>query len=65
MFLQVPFGLTNAPAYFQELMNMILHGCGSFVLTFLDDVLIFSCTPEEHLEHIKIVFNDLKMLALH
>ena len=64
MFLRVPFGLTNAPAYFQELMNMILHGCESFALAYLDDVLIFSCTPEEHLEHIKIVLQRLKDAGL-
>ena len=54
-FVQVPFGLTNAPAYFQELMNMILHGTGSFALAYLDDVLVFSCTAAEHLEHVEII----------
>ena len=63
-FLQVPFGLTNAPAYFQELMNMILHGAGSFALAYLDDVLIFSSTPEDHIEHIGIVLKHLKEAGL-
>ena len=63
-FLWVPFGLTNAPAYFQELMNMILHGAGSFALAYLDDVLIFSSTPEDHIEHIGIVLKCLKEAGL-
>ena len=43
---------------------MILYGCGSFALAYLDDVLIFSCTLEEHLEHIKIVLEQLKDAGL-
>ena len=54
-FVRVPFGLTNAPAYFQELMNMILHGTGSFALAYLDDVLVFSHTAAEHLEHVETI----------
>ena len=63
-FLWVPFGLTNAPAYFQELMNMILHGADSFALAYLDDILIFSSTPEDHIEHIGIVLKCLKKAGL-
>lgn len=63
-FLWLPFGLTNAPAYFQELMNMILHGAGSFALAYLDDVLIFSNTPDDHTEHTAIVLKCLKEAGL-
>ena len=45
-------------------MNMILHGWGSFALAYLDDVLIFSHTPGEHLEHIKIVLQQFKDAGL-
>jgi transposase InsO family protein len=57
----MPFGLHNAPAVFQELMNIVLQGCESFAIAYLDDILIFSKNPEEHKEHIKIVFDRLRM----
>ena len=51
-FLQVPFGLAQVPAFFQHLMNKVLDNC-SFAMTYLDDIIIFSNTEEEHLAHIK------------
>ena len=64
-FLQVPFGLAQAPAYFQHLMNQVLDNC-NFAMTYLDDIIIFSETEEEHLAHIEEIFKwleaaDLKM----
>ena len=64
-FLQVPFGLAQAPAYFQHLMNQVLDNC-SFAMTYLDGIIIFSETEEEHLAHIEEIFKwleaaDLKM----
>ena len=48
-FLMVPFGLAQAPAYFQLLMNKVLHGL-DFAMTYLDDIIIFSKNELQHLE---------------
>ena len=36
----IPFGLSNAPAVFQDLMSIVLNGCNAFAITYLDDILI-------------------------
>jgi hypothetical protein len=55
------FGLTNAPAYFMYLMNTIFfEELDVFVVIFIDDILIFSKTEEEHAEHIRIVLQKLR-----
>ncbi|CAI7830793.1 unnamed protein product [Closterium sp. NIES-54] len=52
----LPFSLTNAPATFQTLMSTILSEfLGSFVVVYLDDILIFSKTKEEHVKHLQKV----------
>ena len=60
-FLVLPFGLTNAPASFMTLMNEIFREhLDVFVIVYLDDILIYSKTWNEHLEHIKIVLEILR-----
>ena len=57
----MPFGLTGAPATFQREMNRILFDLlGKCVFVFLDDILIFSNSVEEHLVHLKQVFEILR-----
>jgi hypothetical protein len=59
-FVVMPFGLANAPATFQALMNDVLHPyLRRFMLVFFDDILIYSTSWAEHLQHIAIVFNEL------
>ena len=54
----MPFGLCNAPAIFTELMSVVLSGLDDFAASYLDDVLIWSSTLEEHLVHVQQVFAD-------
>ena len=62
-FLMVPFGLAQAPAYFQLLMNKVLKGL-KFTMTYLDDIIIFSQDELQHLEHLEIVFSCLQEAGL-
>ena len=62
-FLMVPFGLAQAPAYFQLLMNKVLKGL-KFAMTHLDDIIIFSQDESHHLEHLEIVFSCLREAGL-
>ena len=60
----VPFGLAQAPAYFQQLISIVLQDCSNFVMAYLDDIIIFSQNEWEHLKHIEIIFKKLKEAGL-
>ena len=57
----MPFGLTNAPAAFIDLMNRLFHKyLDRFFIVFIDDILIYSKSQEEHEEHLRIVLQILR-----
>jgi hypothetical protein len=57
----MPFGVTNAPGVFMEYMNRIFHPyLDKFVVVFIDDILVYSKSEEEHAEHLKVVLQTLK-----
>ncbi|KAF7640683.1 hypothetical protein LDENG_00023110, partial [Lucifuga dentata] len=59
-YLVMPIGLTNAPAVFQALVNDVLWDfLNRFVFVYLDDILIFSRTPDEHTHHVRLVLQRL------
>ena len=58
-YVNVPFGLAQVPAYFQELMTGVLKDL-PFAMAYLDDIIMYSSTPEEHLQHIKTVFEKFR-----
>jgi len=65
-YLVMPFGVTNAPSVFMEFMNRIFHAYfDRFVVVFIDDILIYSKSEEEHAEHLKIVLQVLKEKKLY
>jgi hypothetical protein len=55
------FGLTNAPAYFMYLMNKVfMEYLDKFVVVFIDDILVYSRSEEEHEEHLCLALQNLK-----
>ena len=62
-FKRCPFGLTQAPAYFQALVNQVLEGL-NFAFGYLDDILIFSPDMDQHLEHVRTLFERLRAADL-
>jgi len=62
----MPFGVTNAPAVFMDYMNRIFRPfLDKFVVVFIDDILIYSRTPEEHAEHLRVVLGILREKQLY
>ncbi|WVZ97895.1 hypothetical protein U9M48_043398 [Paspalum notatum var. saurae] len=60
-YLVMSFGLTNAPAFFMYMMNSVfMNELDKFVVVFIDDILIYSKSEEEHKEHLRIVLNRLR-----
>ena len=63
--LVMPFGLTNAPAYFVDPMNRVFQDVlNKFLLVFIDDILVYSKSEEEHREHLRIVLETLRKHVL-
>jgi hypothetical protein len=55
------FGLTNAPAYFMYMMNMVfMEYLDKFVVVFIDDILVYSRSEEEHEGHLRLVLQKLR-----
>jgi hypothetical protein len=65
-YIVMSFGLTNTPAYFMYLMNEVfMEYLDNFVVVFIDDILIFSKTEEEHEKHLKMVLEKLRSNQLY
>ena len=60
-FTVVSFGLINAPAYFMNMMNKVfMEELNKLGIVFIDNILIYSKTTEEHAEHLRIVLEKLR-----
>ena len=62
----ISFGLNNVPAYFMSMMNKVfMEELDKFVMVFIDDILIYSETTEEHEKHLRIVLEKLRQNQLY
>ena len=63
-FTQASFGITTSPDFLKDLMNKLFFSCSQFCLVYMDDLLCFSDSPEEHLEHLRIIFSKFQTAKL-
>lgn len=64
-FVRMPFGLTNSPATFQRLMDLVLGDARDvFAMAYMDDVVVFSDTFEEHIKHLRITLERMRDAGL-
>jgi len=62
----MPFGVTNAPTVFMDYMNMIFQPyLDQFFIIFIDDILIYSKSPQEHAHHLRIMLSILREKQLY
>ena len=61
----MPFGLKNAPPTFQRAMTVALKGCEEFAIVYIYDILVFSQTHEEHINHLRQVLERLERESYH
>ena len=65
-FLFMSFGLTNAPTAFMDLMNKVFRNyLDSFVILFIDDILVYSKNEKDHMGHLRVVLQALKGYQLY
>ena len=63
-YVRMPFGLKNAPSVFQRLMNSMLADMARFSAAYIDDIVVFSKTFEEHIVHLEAVYSRLEETGL-
>ena len=59
-FKRMPFGLRNAPSIFQRTMEIVLRECYSWAAPYIDDIVVFSASGEEHGKHLRLVLEALR-----